>query len=126
MSSAPLTVVEKLSRLRTLMRGASIQALLIPTEDAHANEYIHAAHQRRVFITGFTGSAGTAIVTNDQALVWTDGRYHLQAEQQLDQKHWTLMKAGVSGVPSITDWLVKVRVIDDLEFERKWNLGCRC
>ena len=70
-----------------------IQAYIIPSGDAHQSEYIAACDNRRSFLTGFDGSAGTAIVTQDDAALWTDGRYYLQAEKQLDSS-WLLMKDG--------------------------------
>jgi Xaa-Pro aminopeptidase len=70
------------------------------------SEYIAARDRRRAFITGFTGSAGTAVVTQDKALLWTDGRYFLQAENQLDDS-WTLMKDGMPDVLTLTQWLQK-------------------
>eukprot|EP00731_Ephydatia_muelleri_P036399 Em0248g1a len=72
--------------------GEALSAYLIPTDDAHQSEYIAECDKRRVYVTGFTGSAGIAIVTDDRALLWTDGRYHLQASQQIDPSLWTLMK----------------------------------
>ena len=63
--------------------------------------------KRREFISSFSGSAGTAVVTLEQALLWTDGRYHLQASKELDQ-NWTLMKDGLPDVPKVEEWLAKV------------------
>lgn len=101
-----------LERLRACMRnegivGEALAAYLVPTDDAHQSEYIAECDKRRAYITGFTGSAGIAVVTNDRALLWTDGRYHLQASQQIDPTMWTLMKQGNSGVPSVAEWLSK-------------------
>ncbi|CAN7990211.1 unnamed protein product [Ixodes hexagonus] len=101
-----------LKRLRALMKNTThvsetIQAYIVPSGDAHQSEYIAPCDKRRAFLTGFTGSAGTAIVTEDQAALWTDGRYFLQAEQQLDS-NWILMKDGIPGTPSQGDWLCKV------------------
>lgn len=99
-----------LKDLRALMRklpnnGGSINAYIIPSDDSHQSEYISPTDERRSFISGFTGSAGTAIVTDKEALLWTDGRYHQQAEQQLDE-NWTLMKDGLPTTPTMTNWLV--------------------
>uniref|UniRef100_A0A224Z866 Xaa-pro aminopeptidase n=1 Tax=Rhipicephalus zambeziensis TaxID=60191 RepID=A0A224Z866_9ACAR len=85
-----------LKRLRALMKNTTyvsetIQAYIVPSGDAHQSEYIAPCDKRRAFLTGFSGSAGTAIVTEDHAALWTDGRYFLQAEQQLDS-NWILMK----------------------------------
>lgn len=98
----------KLVALRELFAkadgGQGISAFIIPSEDPHMSEYPPACDYRRAYITGFDGSYGTAVVTADAALLWTDGRYFLQAEQQLGPD-WTLMKAGTSGCPEIQDWL---------------------
>lgn len=101
-----------LKKLRSLMRNPSfvsesLQAYIIPSCDSHQSEYIASCDKRRAFVTGFTGSAGTAIVTPDEACLWTDGRYFLQAEKQLDS-NWKLMKENVAGSITQSDWLVKV------------------
>ena len=98
------TTRQKLEKLRELMRSFDVQAYLIPSEDAHQSEYIAESDARRAFISHFTGSAGYAIVTEKSAALWTDGRYFLQAQHELDE-NWTLMKAGVTGVPSKEQWL---------------------
>jgi Xaa-Pro aminopeptidase len=86
------------------MKKHLVDALIVPTEDPHMSEYTAACFGRREFISGFTGSAGTAVITTDQALLFTDGRYHSQAEKELDA-NWTLMKVGVTGVPTPTEYL---------------------
>eukprot|EP00794_Sanderia_malayensis_P005492 gene5492-6177_t len=101
-----------LKKLRTLMKNPTyvkevICAYIIPSADAHQSEYLAPCHKRREFISGFTGSAGTAIVTDNKALLWTDGRYHEQAAKELDSNYWTLMKDGLPGVPTKEDWLSK-------------------
>ena len=78
----------------------SLQAFVVDTADAHQSEYVGDAHKRREFLTGFTGSSGTALVTLDDALMWTDGRYFLQAEQELSED-WTLMKSEEPDVPTM-------------------------
>lgn len=98
-----------LNDLRALMRqlpnnGGSINAYIIPSDDSHQSEYICSTDARRSFISGFDGSAGTAIVTLNEALLWTDGRYFQQAEQQLDE-NWTLMKDGLTTTPTMSNWL---------------------
>lgn len=102
---------DSLSRLRSLMHGTSLNiepltAYIVPSDDAHQSEYIAQHDRRRQFITGFTGSAGTAVVTQKEALIWTDGRYHQQASQQLDE-NWTLMKDGLPDTPTMAQWLQK-------------------
>ncbi|KAF0982449.1 hypothetical protein FDP41_011379 [Naegleria fowleri] len=98
-----LTPSQKLDQLRTLMKQYSIWAYIIPSSDSHMSEYVASSDQRRAFISGFDGSAGTALVTLDGALLWTDGRYWQQAQNQLDFRYWKLMKDGVD--VSITTWL---------------------
>ena len=101
-----------LAKLRTFMKDASllngheIAAYIIPSSDAHGSEYLCEKDKRRQFISGFTGSSGTAVLTNQTALLWTDGRYYLQATQELDS-NWQLMKDGLPETPSIADWLLK-------------------
>lgn len=98
-----------LQRLRTVMRSHvpdTIQAYIVTSQDAHTSEYLADADKRREYVSGFTGSAGLAIVTLDKALLWTDGRYHLQAAEELDN-NWTLMKTGIPSTPNEKEWLVK-------------------
>ncbi|KAI8341479.1 peptidase M24, structural domain-containing protein [Chlamydoabsidia padenii] len=97
-----------LARLRDLMKSEkyNVDAFLVPTEDAHQSEYIADCDKRREWISGFTGSAGFAVVTLDQAALFTDGRYFLQASKQLDS-NWILMKQGLPGVPTWQEYLVK-------------------
>lgn len=101
---APKSTTSVLSQLRALMKETSfvpqpLNAYIVPSSDAHNSEYLSECDSRRAFISGFTGSAGTAIVTKDKALMWTDGRYYLQATQQMDN-NWTLMKDGMPTTPS--------------------------
>lgn len=98
-------VASALSALRAEMQAAgNVAAYIVPSEDPHMSEYPPDCCQRRMYISGFTGSAGTVVVTMDAALLWTDGRYYLQAEQQLSES-WTLMRADNPGVPSPSQWL---------------------
>ncbi|KAL1831946.1 hypothetical protein ACET3Z_001597 [Daucus carota] len=99
----------KLTALRSLFSTPSnaIDAYIIPSQDAHQSEFIAECYMRRAYISGFTGSAGTAVVTKELAALWTDGRYFLQAEKQLNSS-WTLMRAGNPGVPSTSEWLNNV------------------
>lgn len=90
----------KLAALRAEMARAGVGALVVPSGDAHLSEYVHPHYDRRAFVSGFTGSAGTALVTPDRALLWTDGRYFLQAERELGSE-WSLMRAGEPEVPTL-------------------------
>ncbi|KAI3810551.1 hypothetical protein L1987_20170 [Smallanthus sonchifolius] len=105
-SNSGLEQDQKLAVLRELFRkpGVDIDAYIIPSQDAHQSEFIAECYMRRAYISGFTGSAGTAVVTSHKAALWTDGRYFLQAEKQLSSS-WILMRAGNWGVPSTTEWL---------------------
>lgn len=97
-----------LKKLRAFMQASSagsIHAYIVPSGDAHQSEYIADCDARRQFITKFTGSAGVAVITLDKAALWTDGRYHLQAAQQIDPASWTLMKDGLPDTPTRGDWL---------------------
>ncbi|XP_030058638.1 LOW QUALITY PROTEIN: xaa-Pro aminopeptidase 1-like [Microcaecilia unicolor] len=108
----PKITTELLAQLRQTMRNSkyvreSIQAYIVPSGDAHQSEYIAPCDCRRAFVSGFDGSAGTAIVTEQHAALWTDGRYFLQAAQQMDS-NWTLMKMGLKKTPTQEDWLISV------------------
>lgn len=104
--SSGLEQDQRLTALRELFGkpGINIDAYIIPSQDAHQSEFIAECYMRRAYISGFTGSAGTAVVTRHKAALWTDGRYFLQAEKQLSSS-WTLMRAGNWGVPNTTEWL---------------------
>ncbi|KAM4702754.1 xaa-Pro aminopeptidase 1 [Rhinophrynus dorsalis] len=109
---APKVTTELLRQLRQAMQSSRtlsepIQAYIVPSGDAHQSEYIAPCDCRREFISGFNGSAGTAIVTDQSAAMWTDGRYFLQAAQQMDS-NWTLMKMGLKDTPTQEDWLINV------------------
>ena len=95
----------KLEKLRKLMKEAGMDYYVIPTDDFHASEYVGDYFQSRSWISGFTGSAGTLLVGQEFAGLWTDGRYFLQASLQLEGTGIELMKMGVEGVPSVTEYL---------------------
>lgn len=93
---------EQLTKLRALMAARHIDAYLIPTTDFHGSEYVNDYFKCRRYVSGFTGSAGTLLVTPDEAWLWTDGRYFLQAADQLAGTGIGLMKEKEPGVPTIT------------------------
>lgn len=103
-SSKVLANLRKLMKDRRYVREP-LAAYIIPSCDAHDSEYIAPVDMRRQYVSNFTGSAGTAVVTQTQALLWTDGRYHNQAQKELDT-NWILMKDGLPDTPSRADWLV--------------------
>ena len=92
-----------LDALREELDKNNVDAFVIPSDDPHLSEYVAPCFERRAFASGFTGSAGTAVVLKDRALCWTDGRYWLQASQQLGEG-WELVKAGAPGVDGIAAW----------------------
>lgn len=98
-------IENRIERLRELMEREKIDAFIIPSSDAHNGEYIADHWKSREWISGFTGSAGTAVVTMKSAALWTDSRYFLQAEEQLDGTEYQLMRLRMEGTPSITEWL---------------------
>jgi Xaa-Pro aminopeptidase len=101
------TMSKRLADLRKLMKDHSLIAYIVPHQDAHNSEYISASDERIHFICNFDGSAGTCVITPNQALLWTDGRYFNQATQQLPSE-WTLMKDRLPGTPKISDFLAKL------------------
>lgn len=99
------TICKRIEDLREVMRRESIDAFIFPSTDPHNGEYVPAHWEGRKWLTGFDGSAGTAVVTMGDAALWTDSRYFLAAEQQLQGTPFRLMKERVEGTPTITKWL---------------------
>lgn len=97
---------KKLDALRQEMKKENIQAYIVPTSDDHDTEYVCSHFMSRSYLSGFTGSAGTLVVGLDQAALWTDGRYFIQAKDQLAGSGIDLMKMGVEGTPSISSYIV--------------------
>ena len=100
-----MTVTERIVALRKLMKKKGIDAYLVPTDDFHGSEYVGDYFKCRKYITGFTGSAGTVVIMQDMAGLWTDGRYFIQAAQQLEGTPVTLFKMGEPDVPTIHKFL---------------------
>lgn len=100
-------VKDRIKALRALMKEKGIDAYLIPTDDFHASEYVGDYFKCRKYITGFTGSAGTAVVMQDMAGLWTDGRYFIQAERQIAGSGVELFKMGEPEVPTVHEFLEK-------------------
>ncbi|RMX53681.1 hypothetical protein pdam_00000475 [Pocillopora damicornis] len=113
-----VNTTKQLSDLRSVMRRSRIQAYIVPSMDAHQSEDVAPQYQRREFISGFSGSHGTAIITYAKAALWTDGRYFLQAEMELDcnwivqkegqqgMRDHILITIGMKGTPSLSQWLL--------------------
>ena len=87
-------VRDRLDALRKLMKERGMDAYMIPTADFHESEYVGEHFKCREYMTGFTGSAGTALITMDEACLWVDGRYYVQAAAQLKDSTVTMMKMG--------------------------------
>ena len=100
-----MIIVERLAKLREEMAQKGIDFYIVPTSDFHQTEYVGEHFKARTFITGFTGSAGTAIITTTEARLWVDGRYFIQAAAQLEGSTVELMRMGEPGVPKILEYL---------------------
>ena len=98
-------IITRIEELRTVMKSEGIDAFVFPSTDPHNGEYVPEHWKGREFISGFNGSAGTAVVTMDDAALWTDSRYFLQAEEQLAGTGFRLMKRKIEGTPTISQWL---------------------
>ena len=97
----------KLADLREILRRERIGAFIFPSTDPHNGEYVPAYWQGREWISGFTGSAGTAVVTLRSAALWTDSRYFIQAEEQLRGSEFVLMRQGMPETPSVAQWIAQ-------------------
>ena len=98
-------IQERLAALREAMKTRNIATYVVPTADFHESEYVGSYFKARKFITGFTGSAGTAVITLTEAGLWTDGRYFVQAAKQLEGTTVTLYKMGMEGVPRVNEYI---------------------
>lgn len=97
--------MKRLEEIQKKMKEADLSVLVIPSADPHQSEYVAPYWKSRTFATGFTGSAGTALVTQDEGYLWTDGRYFIQAQKQIQDTGFQLMKMGIPGYPTITEWI---------------------
>ena len=96
-----LTTNQKIAKLRYLMKKNKLDAYYINTADPHQSEYIAEHYQSRSWFTGFTGSAGYAIVTHEEAFLWVDGRYFIQAAKEIENSEFKMMKIATSGYPTL-------------------------
>ena len=94
-------IKENIAKMQTLMKENGIDIYIIPTSDFHQSEYVGEYFRGRKFLSGFTGSAGTLVISLDEARLWTDGRYFIQAEQQLAGSGSILMKMAMPEVPTV-------------------------
>ena len=100
-----MNVTERLARLRELMRREKLSAFVFPSTDPHNGEYVPDHWKGREWVSGFNGSAGTVVVTENAAALWTDSRYFIAAAQQLEGTGIELMKLKIPGTPTIAEWL---------------------
>lgn len=100
-----MIVNQRIKELRKLMKDRGIDVYIEITSDPHHSEYVADHYKGREFLTGFTGSAGTALVTEDKAILWTDGRYFIQAEKEIKDSEFVLYKMNTKGYPSLLEWL---------------------
>ncbi|HEX7926357.1 MAG TPA: aminopeptidase P family N-terminal domain-containing protein, partial [bacterium] len=107
---SPEALSRRLKAIRRLMQQHKVDVYLVPSADEHQNEYLPAYKRRREAISGFTGSAGDVAITAKEAHLWVDSRYHLQADQEVDMKQYTVHKLGLPGVP---DWMLWVAQTED-------------
>lgn len=128
-----MRVNDKVKKLRELMDKKSITAYIVPTSDPHQSEYVAEHYKDRAWITGFTGSAGIAIVTQNEAILWTDGRYFIQAEKELAGSEFKLYKMNIPGFPTYSEYLQEAlrdgdsigfngKVFDESSFEKLTDL----
>lgn len=104
---------QRLLSLREVMKREHLSAFIFPSSDAHQSEYVAEHWQGRAWISGFNGSAGTAVVTMHSAALWTDSRYFLAAEEQLRGTEYELMKIKIEGTPTIAEWLAQELTSED-------------
>lgn len=107
------TIRKRIDALREEMRHENLSAFIFPSSDPHNSEYVPARWEGRKWISGFDGSAGTAVVTMHSAALWTDSRYFLAAEEQLAGTEFQLMRERVSGTPSIPEWIARETADDN-------------
>ena len=102
-----MNISERLTALRCKMEQDGIDIYIVPSDDFHQSEYVGEYFKARHFISGFTGSAGTAVITKEKAGLWTDGRYFIQAEKELSGSEIVLYRSGDPGVDTIEQFLEK-------------------
>ncbi|MBU5426095.1 aminopeptidase P family protein [Tissierella pigra] len=100
-----MVINERVKKLRELMKDKGISAYIVNTGDPHQSEYVADYYKGRVWISGFTGSAGIVVITQKEAILWTDGRYFVQAEKELKGSEYKLFKIAIPGFPTYTEWL---------------------
>ena len=103
-----ILIMESLQNLQNKMNEKNYDVFIIPTSDYHGSEYISEYFKTRQYFSGFTGSAGTLLVTKEKGYLWTDGRYFIQAEKELSNSNIVLMKMGQENTPTIIEYLESI------------------
>ena len=103
-----MQIIDRIKAFRARMEDENMAAVIVPTADSHASEYLADYFKTRQWLSGFTGSAGTLVVGREEAALFTDGRYFIQAEKQLEGSGITLMRMGVAGVPSVEEYVCRI------------------
>ena len=103
-----MQIIDRIKAFRARMEEENMAAVIVPTADAHASEYLADYFKTRQWLSGFTGSAGTLVVGREEAALFTDGRYFIQAEKQLEGTGIALMRMGVAGVPSVEEYVCQL------------------
>lgn len=116
------TITHRVDALRQWMRKQGIHVFITPSTDPHSGEYVPNHWHSREWISGFNGSAGTAVVTLDHAALWTDNRYFLAAAEQLEGTPFELMKLGLEDTPTIAEWVKTVKC-EAQDAKEKWSVG---
>lgn len=115
-----MKIAERVTKLKELMRERGIDFYIIPSSDYHQSEYVGDYFKSREWISGFTGSAGTVVVSQNEVGLWTDGRYFIQAEKQLEGSGIKLFKMGEEGVPTFTQYVINtIKDNETLGFDGK-------
>lgn len=113
-----MTTNEKIKKIRELMIKSHVHLYIIPSADFHQSEDVGEYFRCREYVSGFTGSAGTVVITQEKSYLWTDGRYFIQAEKELKNSEIQLCKSGTEGTPTITEFLQKtLRTNDTVGFD---------
>ena len=99
------TAKQRIDALKNILQQAKVDYYIVPTADYHNSEYVNEFFKMREFLSGFTGSAGTLVVSSEEAGLWTDGRYFVQAERELRGSGIVLFKMDEEGVPTIKEYL---------------------
>ncbi|CUQ22327.1 aminopeptidase P family protein [Clostridium baratii] len=115
-----MRVIERIEALRKVMKERNIDYVIIPSSDAHQSEYVSDYYKGRAYISGFTGSAGTVLIGLNEGILWTDGRYFIQAENELKGSGIKLFKMRIPGWPTLEEWIFEnVKSGETIAFDGK-------